>query len=292
MKDRAYAKINLALNVKGRYENGYHALEMIMVPIDFYDVVELLPAPEMSYHCNRSFIYFNEKNTLVKMMNYLKNTYHCQQNFRITLQKHIPTRAGLAGGSADAAALLRLFERWRKAPLPDEERRKAALHVGADVPFCFYNRPALVKGIGEELEFFSLNTDFSLLLAKPKKGISTKQAFAQLRLDACAHPDVTALRQALLQGDYTEALRHMQNSLEEPSFRLLPEISTLKQRFLAAGMDAAVMSGSGSTVLGITRNRHFEAPLLNELKKQGYFVRKTHMIDCSIPRNSTEKRVK
>ena len=108
MRERANAKINLCLDVVGKRESdGYHELKMIMVPIDFYDVLEMLPAKETTLSLNRSYLPVNDKNTIIKAINVMKAKYGFDTNFACILHKHIPTRAGLAGGSADAAAAIR-----------------------------------------------------------------------------------------------------------------------------------------------------------------------------------------
>ena len=121
MKERAYAKINLCLNIKSRREDGYHELEMIMVPIDFYDTLEMIPSQEMRIYNNRSYIPVNEKNTVIKAVQVLKQRYGFDTNFEIRLQKHIPTRAGLAGGSADAAAAIRMMNRMLKLNMSEQD---------------------------------------------------------------------------------------------------------------------------------------------------------------------------
>lgn len=279
MKERAYAKINLALNVKGRREDGYHELEMIMVPIDFYDEIEMIPSDHMNYHCNRPYIVFNEKNTIVKTVKYFRENYGIRQNYRITLKKHIPTRAGMAGGSADAAALIRLYDRAHHLHLSDEEKKKVALTIGADVLFCVYQRPALVGGIGEELRFFKPSVPFRILLVKPRKGVSTAESFRSLNLEACDHPDVYALQEALEAGDYERSISLMGNSLEEPSLRLLPVIGEIKRDCLSLGADYALMSGSGSTVFVLSQNGKTLEKIERKMKERGFFVRKTRILD-------------
>ena len=111
MKERAYAKINLCLDVVGEREDGYHELKMIMAPVDFYDVLEMVPAETTTMSLNRSFLPVNDKNTVIKAINVMRECYGFTEEFACSLQKHIPTQAGLAGGSADAAAAIRIMNR-------------------------------------------------------------------------------------------------------------------------------------------------------------------------------------
>lgn len=275
MKERAYAKVNLCLDVVRRREDGYHELNMIMVPIDFYDVIEMNIADTMSLKTNMGFLPINEKNTVIKAIETMRKEYGFKENFEINLTKHIPTQAGLAGGSADGAASMRLVRRLLNLDISDEELSELAKKVGADVPFCINSRPALVSGIGEKLEFFDLETDFYLFLVKPYRGVSTRMAFEQLDFDKCSHPDAEEMKKALINQDYESILSHLGNSLEESAYRLVPQISKIKKELLEYGFDGALMSGSGSTVFALTKDIDLVEKASVDFKKKGYFVRKT-----------------
>lgn len=275
MKERAYAKVNLCLDVVRRREDGYHELNMIMVPIDFYDVIEMNIADTMSLKTNMGFLPINEKNTVIKAIETMRKEYGFKENFEINLTKHIPTQAGLAGGSADGAASMRLVRRLLNLDISDEELSELAKKVGADVPFCINSRPALVSGIGEKLEFFDLETDFYLFLVKPYRGVSTRMAFEQLDFDKCSHPDAEEMKNALINQDYESILSHLGNSLEESAYRLVPQIAKIKKELLEYGFDGALMSGSGSTVFALTKDIDLVEKASVDFKKKGYFVRKT-----------------
>jgi 4-diphosphocytidyl-2-C-methyl-D-erythritol kinase len=279
MKERAYAKINLCLNVKGRREDGYHDLEMIMVPIDFYDVLEMVPAEETTLSLNRAYLPVNEKNTIIKAILEMKKRYGFDTNFACTLQKHIPTRAGLAGGSADAAAAMRIIDRVLHLHLPYTEMIDIARNVGSDVPFCVLNRPALVQGTGDRIEPFACHPDFELLLVKPRKGVSTKEAFAIIDHEETVHPDCSLMQDALMTSDYEGVVSALGNSLEAAAYKLVPEIAEVKDRMKKAGFDGVLMSGSGSTVFGITRDVELLEDTMAAFKKDKFFVRRTRILD-------------
>ncbi|MCH4208476.1 MAG: 4-(cytidine 5'-diphospho)-2-C-methyl-D-erythritol kinase [Solobacterium sp.] len=278
MKDRAFAKINLCLDVVRKREDGYHELKMIMVPIDFYDVLEMNFAQETSMKLNRAYLPVNEKNTVIKAIQVMKDTYHLEENFACVLQKTIPTQAGLAGGSADAAAAIRLINRMCRLHLNDETMIELGRQVGADVPFCLINRPALVGGIGEEISTFECHPDFELLLVKPRRGVSTKAAFGALDFDHIEHPDCEAMRTALINQDYGGVIHSLGNSLEAVSLKLVPEIRQVKQELVELGFDGVLMSGSGSTVFGITKDRSLVTHGAEVMKHQGNFVRTTRIM--------------
>ena len=278
MKERAFAKINLCLDVVRRREDGYHDLRMIMVPIDFYDVLELIPSEETTMTLNRSYLPVNDKNTVIKAIHVMQERYGFTQNFACTLQKHIPTQAGLAGGSADAAAAIRMINRIMKLDLSVEEMIDVAKELGADVPFCTINRPALVEGIGEKIQPFSCHSDFGILLVKPRRGVSTKAAFGGLNFDTIQHPDVDGMKTALENGDYEGMISRLGNSLEEISLQLVEEIRDVKEQLTELGFDGVLMSGSGSTVFGITKSPRLLRESSDLMRANGYFVRMTRII--------------
>ena len=138
-----------------------------MVPIDFYDLLEMKPAFETTLSLNRAYLPVNDKNTIIKAINVMKQRYGFQMEFECILQKHIPTRAGLAGGSADAAAAIRMINRMLNLNMSEEDMISVGKEVGADVPFCLINKPAYVEGIGEIINPFSCTTKYSAALRAP-----------------------------------------------------------------------------------------------------------------------------
>ena len=275
MKERAYAKINLCLDVVGKREDGYHDLKMIMVPINFYDVLEMEFAPETTLELNRDYLPINDKNTIIKAIHIMQEKYNITEEFRCRLEKHIPTRAGLAGGSADAAAAIRMINRMCNLHLTKDEMIAVGKEVGADVPFCILNRPAFVEGIGEKITTFSCNPDFYLLLIKPRKGVSTAEAFHIVDEQEGIHPDCKAMQEALESNDYDGIISSLGNSMENAAMTLVPEIRNAKQDLLELGFDGVLMSGSGSTVFGITKDVELLDRSIDIVKKKRYFVRKT-----------------
>ena len=275
MKERAYAKINLCLDVVGKREDGYHDLKMIMVPINFYDVLEMEFAEETTLELNRDYLPINDKNTIIKAIHIMQEKYNLKDEFCCRLEKHIPTRAGLAGGSADAAAAIRIINRMCNLHLTKDEMIAVGKEVGADVPFCILNRPAFVEGIGEKISTFSCSPDFYLLLIKPRKGVSTAEAFHIVDEQEGIHPDCKAMQEALESNDYDGIISSLGNSMENAAMTLVPEIRNAKQDLLELGFDGVLMSGSGSTVFGITKDVELLDRSIDILKKKRYFVRKT-----------------
>jgi len=277
MKDRAYAKINLALDVFNVREDGYHDIKSVMVPINFYDELEIRINETNEFICNKSFIVFDEDNSILKMINVLKDKYGIKDNYYINLNKVVPTQAGIGGGTADAASTLRIFKRMYKLNLTKEEERDICVKVGADVLFNYYNKPAIVSGIGDVVEPFKIKKEYAVLLVKPKYGVSTKLAYDSLNMDTCDHPDAQKLKQALENGDSIDGL--LGNSLQQPACIINKDIDIIKNKLLQLGAKNVLMSGSGSTVFTISEDFDEIEKLAYEMRKLPYYVRLTKTID-------------
>lgn len=273
MKDRAYAKINLALDVFNVREDGYHDINSIMIPINYYDELEINIASNDSYNCDKSFIRFNEHNSIIKMINVLKDRYGIDDHYYINLHKHVPMQAGLGGGTADAASTLRLFKRLYKLDLSKEDERQICVAVGADVLFNYYNKPAVVSGIGDVVEPFFVKKQYYVLLIKPWSGVSTKEAYELLNMDICDHPDIDKLKSALINGDNITGL--LGNSLEQPALLLNKDIAEIKDKLYSLGAKDVLMSGSGSCVFAISENYDEIVRLYDGIDNQHYFRRLT-----------------
>lgn len=275
MNDRCYAKVNLALDVFNEREDGYHDIKSVMVPVSFYDEISINLSNEDKYECNKKYIFFDDRNSIIKMINAFHKKYNISAHYNVSLNKQIPTKAGLAGGTADAAATLRILQKLHHIKCNDEEIRQLCVEVGADVYFNYYNKPAIVSGIGDELQFIDIKDDYYILLLKPKTGVSTKQAYETLDINKCDHPDIDGLVNALEKG--LEILPFMSNSLEQPALILNDEIKELKDN-LRQKAGNSLMSGSGSTVFAISKNYDLLHKLNKEYTNSKYFVRFTKIV--------------
>ena len=279
MKVRAYAKVNLALDVVRKREDGYHELDMIMAPISLHDLIYIDRIAEGIIITSNTYkMPTDEKNIMYKVAQLLIERYHIPYGVKIHIYKHIPTQAGLAGGSADGAAVLKAMNEMFHLGLSLEELASIGKEVGADIPFCIYEQIALVRGIGERLDF--IDTDFScyLLLVKPKKGVSTKKSFGMLDLNKAEHPHINDMKEAILNDDYLGVVNSLGNTLEAPSIDMVSDIQKIKDDMLRLGFDGALMSGSGSCVFGMTQNEALIDEVYDYFKDNYYFVRKTEII--------------
>ena len=271
MKDRAYAKINMALDVFNIREDGYHDLKSIMIPINFYDELEIVVADKDEFSCNRNYIRFNEHNSVVKMIMILKEKYGINDHHMINLNKSIPVKAGLGGGTSDAAATLRIFQRMYGLEMSKEEIIETCLKVGADVPFNYFNVPAIVAGIGDRVEPIEMKKEYHIILVKPKTGVSTKEAYETLDMAKCDHPDIDKLKLALEEGSSLTGL--LGNSLEQSALLLNDEIASVKKQLKDLGGEHVLMSGSGSTVFALAEVEDKIYELYQKMKNGKHFVR-------------------
>lgn len=273
MKCKAYAKINLCLDVVGKREDGYHELDMIMMPLELHDVISIELAQEDSYSCNIEGLVMDETNTVVKSVELMRKTFGLQDHFHVHIEKNIPAEAGLAGGSADGAAVLRAIRELCHLNITIEELAQLGKQVGADVPFCVLSQCAIVKGIGEKLEPFDFSYPLQVVLIKPNKGVSTGKAFGMLDFTKCDHPDSQQVKEILCAHDFERLQDVIANSLEYSAFQLVPEIKEIKDDLKRMGFMAVLMSGSGSTVFALTTDTELANNAVEKYKqKDGYFA--------------------
>lgn len=278
MKKKSFAKVNLSLDVVKKRDDGYHELDMIMVPIDLFDTVSINIAKEMSMVTNKSFIPLDERNTIIKAIEVLRDKYDFVENFEIELVKNTPTQGGMGGGSANAATTITMINEMLNLKMSEFDMMEVAKKVGADVPFCVYGKPARVMGFGEILKPIQHNLDYYMFIIKPKWGVSTPQAFKNLDLDNLYHPKTNEVILALENSDYQLFIESIGNSLEAGAIEIVPQIKTLKAELLDFGFDVAIMSGSGSTVFGISQDENLVDRAVQHFVYDYNFVKKTKII--------------
>ena len=249
IKANAHAKINWALDIVGRRANGYHELDMVMQRIDLCDVMTFENADAVTLTVDGAPA--GDENLVVRAARALGAHAGTAHGAAMTLEKHIPARAGLGGGSADCALTLRALNRLWGLGLSEAELTDIGARLGADVPFCLTDGLARVTGIGERIAPVPNAPRVPLALITPGGGLGTAEVFS--RWDEGGFPpvrlDAPGLIDALLRRDLAAADRLCANALTAPAIELMPEIGRLIQCFRALGADAAFMTGSGSTVV-------------------------------------------
>ncbi|NLH46077.1 MAG: 4-(cytidine 5'-diphospho)-2-C-methyl-D-erythritol kinase [Acholeplasmataceae bacterium] len=249
MLERAFAKINLGLDIVGKRPDGYHEVNMVMQSIALADEVELLPAEKISVTTDNEDIPDGKDNLAWKAAMLLAETYGHKPNVQIHIRKHIFSAAGLAGGSADAAAVLRGLNRLWQLGLNADELEVLAAELGSDVPFCIRGGTAAATGRGEILEPLADMPETWVVLAKPKVSVSTAWAYQNFRNEEVSvRPDIIAMKKAVKNSDKQEILASMGNVLESVTCKAYPEIDAIKETMMANGAEISLMSGSGPTV--------------------------------------------
>ncbi len=256
----AYAKVNLALDVLGEREDGYHEVRMIMHNLSLADELTFTVGDELPKDAqvpilltsNREDIPTDERNLAVRAVRLMYDAYDLHRPMEIYLQKYIPVEAGMAGGSTDAAAALHAVNDLYELGLSDGELAKIGLRIGADVPYCVYGKPALSEGIGEKLTFLKPLPDSIVLVAKPPISLSTAYIYTNLApAKELTHPDIDGMLAALEKEDLKGICDRMSNVLETVSVAAYREIEAIKQTMMINHALGAIMTGSGPTVFGV-----------------------------------------
>ncbi len=251
---KAYAKINLGLDVIGRRDDGYHLVKMIMQNVDIYDTLsfEDLPSGEIELTTGSDKVPADENNLVYKVAVQLKEKYDVHRGVRISLEKRIPVAAGMAGGSTDAAAAyLALNELWNLG-LDKEELCKLAVKLGADIPYCILGGTALSEGIGEELTILKDVPVFYLVVAKPAIDVSTGWVYKELdSKEITSHPDIDGIRKAIEDGDIYKMCSLIGNVLETVTITRYEVIRDIEKLLEDNGAVKAFMTGSGPTVFAV-----------------------------------------
>lgn len=251
---KAYAKINLGLDVVRRRDDGYHEVRMIMQTVGIFDRVDIRISDEAGVRLttNVRFLPVDGNNLIVKAAKMLMEEFNIEKGVDIYLEKFIPIAAGMAGGSADCAAALVGINRLFNLGLRQEELMTRGAKLGADVPYCIMRGTALAEGIGEILTPLKAAPDCHVVVAKPVISVSTKHVYERLTLDDNTHhPDIDGMIDAINAGDLKGITDRMENVLETVTIEEYPQINDIKSIMKEHGAMNSLMSGSGPTVFGI-----------------------------------------
>lgn len=277
--EKAPAKINLGLDVLYKRNDGYHELEMIMASIDLADRLTFTKTEgnDIVITTNSGFLPTDRKNNIFQAIEAMKKRYAFEGGVHVNLQKNIPVAAGLGGGSSDAAATFRGINRLFDLDATLEEMTELAIPIGTDIPFCLKGETALVTGLGEIVTPLNRPIPQSwVVLVKPKISVSTPRVFSKIDVDTLTHPNIKALQKAIEDNNYTEMTQHLGNSLESYTMKKFPVVKMIKEKMLDFGVDAAVMSGSGPTVIALCDKHSRAIHIANSLKgfcQEVYVVR-------------------
>lgn len=271
---QANAKINLSLSVVGKREDGYHELDMIMVPISLYDTIEIeVLSDEYETLVEMDDYSVPEKNSVTKAIALMKEHFHIQEEFYVFVHKRIPSEAGLGGGSSDAAFVMKAIVQLLHLKTSDEELMTLGKKIGADVPFFIINKPARVQGIGEKITPITCSKDYKFLLMKPFLGCSTKEIFHLFdQNQAPITSKIEKAIEALKDDDFNKMKETFQNDLELPAISCLEDILRIKTILEREGNFVILMSGSGSTVFALSKEEDLLHKVKEKYQDKGYYL--------------------
>lgn len=254
LRRKARAKINLGLDVLRKREDGYHELRMVMQTIGLCDEIRMEKTERQGIfvRTNRPELPVDERNLVYRAARLLMEEFTISGGVCIDLDKQIPMAAGLAGGSADAAAVLSGMNDLYGLGLTQQQLRERGVKLGADIPYCIMGGTALAEGIGERLTPLPPAPGCHVLLAKPWIDVSTGFVYGHLRADEIReHPDIDGQADAICRGSFSQMTALMGNVLETVTIPAHPVIQEIKDEMIRLGAAGAMMSGSGPTVFGL-----------------------------------------
>jgi 4-diphosphocytidyl-2-C-methyl-D-erythritol kinase len=252
----APAKVNLYLEVLGKRPDGYHEIETLMVAVSLHDTLEFKEEPSGNVVCQSDHptLSTGPDNLVCQAAALLLERCACRQGAHIRLRKRIPVAAGLAGGSTDAAAALAGLNRLWRLQLETSELAALAAELGSDVPFFLATPAAWCTGRGERIEPLPLARPLWFVLVCPAVGLATAEVYRHIVVPQKAH-DGAAICEAVREGQIEVIGSLLHNRLEEPAQRLCPEIAVLKSRLACCRPVGQLMSGSGSSLFALCRDR-------------------------------------
>lgn len=272
ISEKAYAKLNISLDVSGRRSDGYHNMKMVMQTISLCDELSISVNETGFVRARMNMIYIpgDDRNLAVRAAKKFFAAVR-KENYGATIEirKKIPVGAGLAGGSADAAAVLRCLNRIFGYPLSSAELLKVSEEIGSDVPFCTLGGTAFAEGRGEILTVLNPFPECEFVVCKPDFAISTPEFFRYLDRDRIRiHPDTKGIIASVEKADLKQICRRMYNVFENVNDRRLKVVAEIKGKLLDSGALGAVMTGTGSAVFGVFEKGSVPEKLCGTLGKE------------------------
>ncbi|MGI6512770.1 MAG: 4-(cytidine 5'-diphospho)-2-C-methyl-D-erythritol kinase [Syntrophomonadaceae bacterium] len=249
----APAKINLTLDVLGKRADGYHNIESVMHQINLCDQVCVTQIPEgIEVYSNRGELPGGKTNLAYRAAEAMVSKLGIKTGFRIFLEKNIPLGAGLAGGSTNAAAVIKAIDQLLGLNMHLRDMLEIGQRTGSDVPFCLLGDTAIARGRGELLTRVNRRIKLHLLLVNPGFQVSTARIYNLLDQETITdRPDSVRMAAALANGDFAGVVSSLNNVMEKVTLKLHPEVAGIKDNLVQAGAAGALMSGSGPTVFGL-----------------------------------------
>lgn len=269
--EKSYARITLALdiikkNTEGEF-TGFHELGIIKHQINLFDEISICDSDELKIVCNDSTVPTDEKNICWKVVELIKEKFNIDKNILIEIKKNIPAQGGLAGGSSNAAITLNLLNVLWDLNLSFDEKVNLGQKVGMDVPFFFVGGTVFDSESGGVLRKIETDAKFNFVIVLPYFGVSTPEAYGNLDYSKIAKnfEQTDLMEQSLLNNDFENIHKFMHNDFEISVFKSHPKLQKIKDILLNLGAKNVVMSGSGSTLIGLVDNEKDALKICNKM---------------------------
>ena len=274
MKLEAYAKINLGLKVVGDSSDGYHLLDMVMLPISLCDYIEINKREDEIINVEvTNGVPLPLENSMTKAIKLMQETYNFKNGFDIKIEKNIPMQAGMGGGTSDAACILKVVNEIMNINASLKELEPLAMKIGADVVYSLYSKLSRVQGKGEQVTLIDKKFEYPILIVKPKTGIKTKECFELYNKEEDNIPlDIIDNLVNSIDKNILITRKYSKNSLVKPAKKLAPIINKIIREMYDENIDLIQMSGSGSTVFCIDRDINKLEILKDKIKENYHFV--------------------
>lgn len=286
IKLKANAKINLFLDILGKRKDGYHNIKTVFQEISLSDDIFIkeikngipLKRDSVSIVCDNPLIPTDKRNLVYKSADLIKRRFGIKKSVEIKIKKRIPVGAGLGGGSADAAAVLRGLNKLWNLKLTKSQLVRIGKQIGADVPFFLYGGRCLGEGIGDKLTSLKIRKKEWYVLVNPPFEIFTKTVYSRLTPLEIQYRGATSLM-GLTKTRKTYKINKHTNRLEDVVIPLYPEIKKIKDLLVENGAKFSLMSGSGSCVFGFVKNKSVGEKIKKNIRKDGYTVWLVHSVE-------------
>lgn len=266
MRRKAFGKLTFYLQVVDRQE-GKLQFKNILYPLDLFDMIYLEKNDVLKIETDKKFLPNDKRNTVFRAVEIMKQTFKIKDNFKIRIVKNIPAQSGLGGGSADAAAVIRMLDEMYNLKLSDSELINIAKQIDEDTPFCLFNKPAIVSEEGSGIEFIDTEMDLFYVLIKPKYGTSTKRFMKKYNEFSQGTNKFDQCLDALQTNNYHDLVKNTHNDFQETVAMKNKHMNKVIDKLTKLGLEGVCMSGSGTGVYGLTR----DVALAREIHKKLVF---------------------
>lgn len=274
--EKAYAKVNLFINVLNKREDGYHNLEMINAKVDLYDsiMIEEIESPGLAIIKSNDLFLSNQNNLIIESARYMIQEFAPNKGVRITIDKVIPFGAGLASNSVDSASIIRGINKMFNLNLTMEQMQNVGIKFGADIPYCLIDKPAFIEGIGEKISTFDFDfTGYKVLMVNPREYISTEDIFTLGDRFGFDNVDMKKMKKAIQKNNVEDFIKYIHNSLQNIAIGNNKKVKQTYEHIKSElGEEGLTMTGSGSTFIKVIKADDQAAHEFVKRYKDKYFT--------------------